>query len=143
MLNVSYRFWRKIPILLKMRETCRFLGPKSTFSNFPLFIGVFLNCIWRLVLKNGLKWLFWILKQNSYYGQKWRKWSFLGSRSTMGQVVEPGSIVISSQPSFTCSRIRCEICKICPNLTIKTPEKCHWRRSNVLLLTLKIFHTLF
>ena len=34
-------------------------------------------------------------------------------------------------------------CKICPKLTIKTPERHHWCRLVSLLLTLNIFHTLF
>ena len=35
-------------------------------------------------------------------------------------------------------------CEICSKLTIKTPERCHWRVVLVfLLLTLNIFHTLF
>ena len=39
------------------------------------------------------------------------------------------------------TRTRCEICS---KSTIKTAERCHWRRSGVfLLLTLNIFHTLF
>ena len=34
-------------------------------------------------------------------------------------------------------------CEICSKFTIKTPERCQWRRCGVLLLTLNIFHTLF
>ena len=37
-------------------------------------------------------------------------------------------------------RARCEICS---KLTIKTPERRHWCRSGVFILTLNIFHTLF
>ena len=33
--------------------------------------------------------------------------------------------------------------KTCVELTIKTPERRHWRRSSVLLVTLKMFHTFF
>ena len=34
-------------------------------------------------------------------------------------------------------------CEIGSKLTIKAPERGHWRRSGVLLLTSNIFHTLF
>ena len=33
--------------------------------------------------------------------------------------------------------------QICSKLTIKTPERRHWRPSGVFMLTLNIFHTLF
>ena len=34
-------------------------------------------------------------------------------------------------------------CEICSKLTIKTPERRHWRRPGAFLLTLNIFHTFF
>ena len=34
-------------------------------------------------------------------------------------------------------------CEICSELTIKIPERRQWRRSDVLLLNLNIFHTFF
>ena len=35
------------------------------------------------------------------------------------------------------------VCKICPKLTIKTPERSHWRRSGAFFLTLYEFYILF
>ena len=32
------------------------------------------------------------------------------------------------------TRARCEICPQCPKLTIKTPERRHWRRSSVFIV---------
>ena len=29
------------------------------------------------------------------------------------------------------------MCEICPKLTIKTPERCHWRRSGVFIVNFK------
>ena len=34
-------------------------------------------------------------------------------------------------------------CKICSQLTIKTPEPRHWGLSGVFIVTMDIFHTLF
>ena len=36
-----------------------------------------------------------------------------------------------------------EVCEICSKLTIKTPERCQWCRSDVFIVNLNIFHTFF
>ena len=52
----------------KKRECGSYLGPKSTFKTF-------VNYTWWQALKSGYIWLFWILKENSYYAQNGVNWS--------------------------------------------------------------------
>ena len=44
----------------------------------------------------------------------------------------------TTQLIFTCSKSTTETlekrCEICSKLTIKTPERCHWRRSGVFII---------
>ena len=44
----------------------------------------------------------------------------------------------STQPAFTCLKLTVETlqreCEICSMLTIKTPERRHWRRSGVFIV---------
>ena len=67
-----------------------FWSPKSTISSFSpdLIIAFFWNCTWGHVLKNGLKWLFWIFLENyffsleNYYFQNEVNGEFLGPNSS-------------------------------------------------------------
>ena len=51
-----------------------------------------------------------------------------------------------TQQIFTCSKLTTNTrtrCEICLKLTIKTPERRHWRRSGVFIANFELYHTLF
>lgn len=61
------------------------MDPTSTHFNFSLnlFIGYFWNCNWWVALRRGFKWMFWIVKENSYYAYNGVNGTFFGPKSIM------------------------------------------------------------
>ena len=61
------------------------LDQKSRHLNFSLnFITKsFWSYTWSLTLKSVLMWLFWIMKENSYYVENGQNGSFLDLKSTL------------------------------------------------------------
>ena len=51
---------------------------------------------------------------------------------------EGGGDLEITQPAFTCSKLTVvaleHMCEICSKLTIKTQERCQWRRSDVFMI---------
>ena len=101
-------------------------------------------------LKNFAKFIAKQLCQSLFFDKvaglrrKWDKWDQPLSDREMGSSYASTSTLPFDNYVFKVNmrntRTRCEMCS---KLTIKIPEPRQWRRSDILLLTLNVFHTLF
>ena len=80
----SFGFYGKILIIYKMGEMGHFRAQNQHFwTLLQICLLGFSEITWWQALKSALKWLFWILLENTYCARYGRNKSFLGSKSTL------------------------------------------------------------
>ena len=116
---------------------CSILDPRSLFLNSSsnLFIRFFWNCTWWEALKSSFKLLFWIFKENSYYGQDRVNWPFWDQNSVeFSEIVSDSrhlkwvklTVLFAERKNFLCPKLgKCVVFDPKINISDLSPKPNH------------------